>query len=167
MIICYTVNCVTWLSVIQSTIYHKNGTQKTFAEGPLEKNYFVSNRLFLKMPYNLKWSSNLPALGNGETSKCEVSDGLSESTLKWRSKSHHFTGNIPWIFHLLNVFPVQHLPGLFWSIFWVICIFYKIEEEERKLEAAIEEIEKQNAEVNTELKELEQKSNRFNELEER
>ncbi|XVF80228.1 hypothetical protein PTKIN_Ptkin15bG0054200 [Pterospermum kingtungense] len=43
----------------------------------------------------------------------------------------------------------------------------KIEEEERKLEAAIEEIEKQNAKVNAELKELEQKSNRFKELEER
>ncbi|GMI73641.1 AUTOPHAGY 6, BECLIN1 [Hibiscus trionum] len=43
----------------------------------------------------------------------------------------------------------------------------KIEEEERKLEAAIEEIEKQNAEVNTKLKELEQKSIRFKELEER
>ncbi|XVF33178.1 hypothetical protein REPUB_Repub17cG0146300 [Reevesia pubescens] len=43
----------------------------------------------------------------------------------------------------------------------------KIEEEEGKLEAAIEEIEKQNAEVNAELKELEQKSNRFKELEER
>ncbi|PPD80825.1 hypothetical protein GOBAR_DD22248 [Gossypium barbadense] len=43
----------------------------------------------------------------------------------------------------------------------------KIEEEERKLEAAIEEIEKQNAAVNAELKELEQKSNRFKELEER
>ncbi|XWS32050.1 hypothetical protein CRYUN_Cryun23aG0127900 [Craigia yunnanensis] len=43
----------------------------------------------------------------------------------------------------------------------------EIEEEEKKLEAAIEEIEKQNAEVNAELKELEQKSNRFKELEER
>ncbi|EOX95720.1 PREDICTED: beclin-1-like protein [Theobroma cacao] len=43
----------------------------------------------------------------------------------------------------------------------------KIEEEERKLEAAIEEIEKQNAVVNAELKELEQKSNRVKELEER
>ncbi|GMI75930.1 AUTOPHAGY 6, BECLIN1 [Hibiscus trionum] len=43
----------------------------------------------------------------------------------------------------------------------------KIEEEERKLEAAIEEIEKQNDAVNDELKELEQKSNRFKELEER
>ncbi|KAG8663720.1 hypothetical protein MANES_01G246700v8 [Manihot esculenta] len=43
----------------------------------------------------------------------------------------------------------------------------KIEEEERKLEAAIEEIEKQNAEVNAELKELELKSVRFKELEER
>nr|XP_023922773.1 beclin-1-like protein isoform X1 [Quercus suber]POE97601.1 beclin-1-like protein [Quercus suber] len=43
----------------------------------------------------------------------------------------------------------------------------KIEEEERKLEAAIEETEKQNAEVNAELKELELKSGRFKELEER
>ncbi|EEF39074.1 beclin-1-like protein [Ricinus communis] len=43
----------------------------------------------------------------------------------------------------------------------------KIEEEERKLEAAIEEIEKQNAEVNAELNELELKSFRFKELEER
>ncbi|XVE77272.1 hypothetical protein DITRI_Ditri13aG0048900 [Diplodiscus trichospermus] len=43
----------------------------------------------------------------------------------------------------------------------------KIEEEERKLEAAIKEIGKQNAEVNAELKELEQKSNPFKELEER
>ncbi|XP_022770572.1 beclin-1-like protein isoform X2 [Durio zibethinus] len=43
----------------------------------------------------------------------------------------------------------------------------KIEEEERKLEAAIKEIEKQNVEVNAELKELEQKSNRFKELQER
>ena len=44
---------------------------------------------------------------------------------------------------------------------------FKIEEEERKLEAAIEETEKQNAEVNAELKELELKSTRFKELEER
>ncbi|XP_050203314.1 beclin-1-like protein isoform X2 [Mercurialis annua] len=43
----------------------------------------------------------------------------------------------------------------------------KIEEEERKLGAAIEEIEKENAEVNSELKELELKSIRFEELEER
>ncbi|KAM7276597.1 hypothetical protein ACFE04_018463 [Oxalis oulophora] len=43
----------------------------------------------------------------------------------------------------------------------------KIEEEERKLEAAIEEIEKQNADVNAELKELELKSNRFKDLEDR
>lgn len=52
----------------------------------------------------------------------------------------------------------------------MICLFpflFKIEEEERKLEAAIEEIEKQNAEVNAELKELELKSVRFKELEER
>lgn len=44
---------------------------------------------------------------------------------------------------------------------------FKIEEEERKLEAAIEETEKQNAEVNAELKELGLKSSRFKELEER
>ncbi|PIA60070.1 hypothetical protein AQUCO_00400742v1 [Aquilegia coerulea] len=43
----------------------------------------------------------------------------------------------------------------------------KIEEEERRLEAAIKEAEKQCAEVNTELKELELKSKRFDELEER
>ena len=44
---------------------------------------------------------------------------------------------------------------------------FKIEEEERRLEAAIEETERQNAEVNAELKELELKSSRFKELEER
>ncbi|PWA61220.1 Beclin family [Artemisia annua] len=43
----------------------------------------------------------------------------------------------------------------------------KIEEEERKLEAAIKETEKQCSEVTSELKELEIKSNRFKELEER
>ncbi|KAJ1414964.1 Atg6/Beclin [Sesbania bispinosa] len=43
----------------------------------------------------------------------------------------------------------------------------KIEEEERRLEAAIEETERQNAEVNAELRELELKSSRFKELEER
>ncbi|KAM7508575.1 hypothetical protein LguiA_019028 [Lonicera macranthoides] len=43
----------------------------------------------------------------------------------------------------------------------------KIEEEERKLEAAIDETEKQCTEVTAELKELEFKSNRFQELEER
>nr|GEV45584.1 beclin-1-like protein [Tanacetum cinerariifolium] len=43
----------------------------------------------------------------------------------------------------------------------------KIEEEERKLEAAIKETEKQCCEVTSELKELEIKSNRFKELEER
>ncbi|CAN6568314.1 unnamed protein product [Malus baccata var. baccata] len=42
----------------------------------------------------------------------------------------------------------------------------KIEEEQRKLEAEIEEMEKQNAEVNNELKGLELKSSRFKELEE-
>ncbi|PIN02170.1 Beclin-like protein [Handroanthus impetiginosus] len=43
----------------------------------------------------------------------------------------------------------------------------EIEEEERKLEAAIAETEKQYAEVTAELKELELKSDRFKELEER
>ncbi|XP_031121675.1 beclin-1-like protein [Ipomoea triloba] len=43
----------------------------------------------------------------------------------------------------------------------------KIEEEERQLEAAIEETEKQCAEVTAELKELELKSSRFKELEEK
>ncbi|XP_058225639.1 beclin-1-like protein isoform X2 [Rhododendron vialii] len=43
----------------------------------------------------------------------------------------------------------------------------KIEEEEQKLEAAIEETEKQCAQVTAELKELELKSSRFKELEER
>ncbi|CAO2835487.1 unnamed protein product [Amaranthus hypochondriacus] len=43
----------------------------------------------------------------------------------------------------------------------------KIEEEERKVEAAIEETEKQCSKVNAELKELETKSSRFKELEER
>lgn len=43
----------------------------------------------------------------------------------------------------------------------------KFEEEERKLEAEIKEAEKQCAKVNDELKELELKSTRFNELEER
>ncbi|KAI9073195.1 hypothetical protein K1719_044804 [Acacia pycnantha] len=43
----------------------------------------------------------------------------------------------------------------------------KIEEEERRLEAAIEETERQNTEVNAELKELELKASRFKELEER
>lgn len=43
----------------------------------------------------------------------------------------------------------------------------KIEEDERKLEAAIAETEKQCAEVTSELKELELKSSRFKELEER
>ncbi|KAL7230928.1 hypothetical protein ACSBR2_009245 [Camellia fascicularis] len=43
----------------------------------------------------------------------------------------------------------------------------EIKEEERKLEAAIEETEKQCAQVTAELKELELKSSCFNELEER
>ncbi|XP_065860218.1 beclin-1-like protein isoform X2 [Euphorbia lathyris] len=43
----------------------------------------------------------------------------------------------------------------------------KIEEEERKLQSVIEEIEKQNADVNAELKSLELKSVRLKELEER
>lgn len=44
---------------------------------------------------------------------------------------------------------------------------FKIEEEERKLEVAIQEIDKQYMEVSGELKELETKSSRFQELEER
>ncbi|XP_073225184.1 beclin-1-like protein isoform X1 [Cicer arietinum] len=43
----------------------------------------------------------------------------------------------------------------------------KIEEEERRLKAAIKETERQNAEVNAEMKELDLKSSRFKELEER
>lgn len=58
---------------------------------------------------------------------------------------------------------------------WSLCLIYifyfvllfKIEEEERQLEAAIEETEKQCAEVTAELKELELKSSRFKELEEK
>ncbi|KAF9593465.1 hypothetical protein IFM89_023282, partial [Coptis chinensis] len=42
----------------------------------------------------------------------------------------------------------------------------KVEEEERRLEEAIKETEKQCAEVNTELKELDLKSKSFDELEE-
>lgn len=49
----------------------------------------------------------------------------------------------------------------------VLWLLFKIEEEEQKLEAAIEETEKQCAQVTTELKELELKSSRFKELEER
>lgn len=55
---------------------------------------------------------------------------------------------------------IERLILLFW-------LSHKIEEEERKLEAAIAETEKQCAEVNAELKELELKSSRFKELEER
>jgi len=47
------------------------------------------------------------------------------------------------------------------------CMLVQIEEEEKKLEAAIAETEKQCAEVNAQLKELEMKSSRFKELEER
>ncbi|OAY69149.1 Beclin-1-like protein [Ananas comosus] len=43
----------------------------------------------------------------------------------------------------------------------------KIEEEERKLQAAIEETDRQHSEVNAEMKDLETKSKLFNELEER
>lgn len=46
-------------------------------------------------------------------------------------------------------------------------IVFKVEEEERRLEAAIEEAEKQVAGVNNELKELDLKSKCFKELEER
>lgn len=44
---------------------------------------------------------------------------------------------------------------------------FKIEEEERNFEAAIKETEKQCEKVTSELKELELKSIRFTELEER
>ncbi len=54
----------------------------------------------------------------------------------------------------------NHSIIFFWSVF-------KIAEEERKLEAAIEETEKQNIGVNAELKEMELKSNRFKVLEDR
>jgi beclin len=43
----------------------------------------------------------------------------------------------------------------------------KIEEEERKLQAAIQEAEKKCSEVNAEMKDLERKSMLFDELEER
>jgi beclin len=43
----------------------------------------------------------------------------------------------------------------------------KIEEEERKLQAAIQEAEKKCSEVNGEMKDLERKSKLFDELEER
>lgn len=49
----------------------------------------------------------------------------------------------------------------------MLLMLLKIEEEERKLESAIEETEKQCAVVTAELKELELKSSRFKELEER
>ena len=53
------------------------------------------------------------------------------------------------------------------NFIYISILLFKIEEEEGKLEAAVEEIEKQNAEVNAELKELELKSVHFEELEER
>jgi len=63
------------------------------------------------------------------------------------------------------IVPLNSLPkpNQWFSTWYTI----KIEEEERRLEAAIEETERQNAEVNAELKELELKSSRFKELEER
>lgn len=54
-----------------------------------------------------------------------------------------------------------------WYIFTCFVLPFKIEEEEQQLEAAIEETEKQCAEVTAELKELELKSARFKELEEK
>lgn len=47
------------------------------------------------------------------------------------------------------------------------CRSFKVEEEERRLEAAIQEAEKQCAAVDAELKELDLKSKHFDELEER
>ena len=52
-------------------------------------------------------------------------------------------------------------------LLFVLSCSTQIEEEERKLVAAIEESARQNAEVNRQLKELESKGNRFNELEDR
>lgn len=46
-------------------------------------------------------------------------------------------------------------------------LMLKVEEEEKKLEAAIGEIEKQRMDVRHQLQELEQKSKNFEELEER
>ena len=49
-----------------------------------------------------------------------------------------------------------------------MCILpFQIEEEEKKLKAAIEEAEKQYSEVSSEMKDLETKSKQFEELEER
>ncbi|KAG4994697.1 hypothetical protein JHK86_031524 [Glycine max] len=65
-----------------------------------------------------------------------------------------------WSFDWNSLYPQKHCNLL-------LGILFKIEEEERRLEAVIEETERQNAEVNAELRELELKSSRFNELEER
>ena len=48
-----------------------------------------------------------------------------------------------------------------------MCLSFQIEEEEKKLKAAIEEAEKQYSEVTSEMKDLETKSKQFEELEER
>ena len=48
-----------------------------------------------------------------------------------------------------------------------MCLPFQIEEEEKKLKAAIEEAEKQYSEVTSEMKNLELKSKQFEELEER
>jgi beclin 1 len=49
-----------------------------------------------------------------------------------------------------------------------LCVLQiQIEEEEKKLKAAIEEAEKQYSEVSSEMKDLEIKSKQFDELEER
>jgi hypothetical protein len=48
-----------------------------------------------------------------------------------------------------------------------VCLPSQIEEEEKKLKAAIEEAEKQYSEVTSEMKKLETKSKEFEELEER
>jgi DNA repair ATPase RecN len=46
-------------------------------------------------------------------------------------------------------------------------LLFQIEEEEKKLKAAIEEAEKQYSEVSSEMKNLEKKSKEFEQLEER
>ena len=52
--------------------------------------------------------------------------------------------------------------------YWYLCVLqFQIEEEEKKLKAAIEEAEKLYSEVSSEMKDLEIKSKQFEELEER
>lgn len=54
----------------------------------------------------------------------------------------------------------------FFFCFLLLCLL-KIEEEEKKLLASIQEVERQCAEIDAEVKELDMKSKNFKELEER